>query len=89
MTITACRGVVKSGVVLLADSGVWADDTEVLVIPAASQRGSSAAVLAAVLGPPHLTPSEVDELEQAIAHGRRPLSAIDLFPADEERAENP
>ena len=42
--------------------------------------GSSAAVLRAMQEPPHLSDSDVDELDAAIAGGRLPVQTRDLFP---------
>ncbi|MFN0166007.1 MAG: hypothetical protein ACKV22_06215 [Bryobacteraceae bacterium] len=41
--------------------------------------GSAAAVLQAMLELPHLTATDVDELDAAIAAGRMPVQATDLF----------
>jgi len=42
--------------------------------------GSSAALLRAMQEPPHLTAVDVDALDEAIAGGRLPVQARDLFP---------
>ena len=42
--------------------------------------GSAAAVLRAMHEPPHLSDSDVDELDAAIAGGRLPVRTRDLFP---------
>ena len=42
--------------------------------------GSAAAVLRAVHEPPHLSVSDVDELDAAIAGGRLPVRTQRLFP---------
>lgn len=42
--------------------------------------GSAAAVLRAMKEPPHLRPSDVDELDAAIAAGRLTIETRDLFP---------
>src|SRR5207247_1696351 len=69
------RGVVRGGrVVLVADTLLLTDGTEVLVTPVADIRGTPAAVLAAVERSPRVPSAWVDELEQLIAHGRRPPS---------------
>jgi len=44
------------------------------------RAGSPAAVLRAMKDPPHLSPSDVDELDEAIAGGRLPIQTRDLFP---------
>jgi hypothetical protein len=42
--------------------------------------GSPAAVLRAMREPPHLSVSDVDELDAAVADGRLPTKTLDLFP---------
>ena len=42
--------------------------------------GSAAAVLRAMEEPPHLSDSDVDDLDAAIAGGRLPVQTRDLFP---------
>lgn len=42
--------------------------------------GSAAAVLRIMKEPPHLSPSDVDELDAAIAAGHLPIQKRDLFP---------
>jgi hypothetical protein len=44
--------------------------------------GSSAAILRAMQEQPHLSSTEVDELEAAIAAGRRPVRTRDLFSSE-------
>lgn len=44
-----------------------------------AKLGSAAAVLQAMNEPPHLTPSDVDELDAAIATGQLPVQICDLF----------
>jgi hypothetical protein len=43
------------------------------------RAGSAAAVLRAMWKPPHLSASDVEELDTAIAGGRLPVQARDLF----------
>jgi len=43
------------------------------------RMGSPAAVLRAVREPPHLSVADADELDAAIASGRRPIRTRDLF----------
>ena len=43
------------------------------------RMGSAAAVLRAMQEPPHLSDSDVDELDAAIAAGRLPVRTRDLF----------
>ena len=42
-------------------------------------RGSAAAVLRAMKEPPHLSGSDVDQLDAAIAAGRLPVQTPELF----------
>jgi hypothetical protein len=44
------------------------------------RAGSPAAVLRAMQASPHLSASDVDELDRAIASGRLPVRTRDLFP---------
>ena len=44
------------------------------------RAGSAAAVFQAMQEPPHLSDSDVDELDAAIAGGRLPVQTRDLFP---------
>jgi len=43
--------------------------------------GSAAAVLRAMLEAPHPSPADMDELDAAIALGRLPVRARELFPS--------
>jgi hypothetical protein len=79
----AYRGVVQGGtVVLLDEDASLKEGVEVLVTPVADTSGSLAAVFAALEASPRVPAEWVDELEQIIAQGRRPLlltSAIALI----------
>ena len=44
------------------------------------RAASSTAVLRAMQAPPHMSASDVDELDEAIAGGRLPIQTRDLFP---------
>jgi hypothetical protein len=80
MATTTYRGVIRDGRVVLHDPREpLADGTEVLVTPVADAVGSPAAVLAAVENAPHVPAAWVDELEQVIAHGRRPPARPEPF----------
>ncbi len=46
------------------------------------ERGSPAAVLAAVRRAPHLSDEDVDELQQSILAGRQPASFVGIFDED-------
>ena len=74
MSMTAYRGVVRGGVVRLNEQTPLTEGTEVLVTPLTSTRGSPSAILAALANAPQVPAEWVDELEQAIMAGRRPLS---------------
>ena len=43
------------------------------------RAGSAATILRVMQEPPHLSVSDVDELDAAIAAGRLPVQALDLF----------
>jgi hypothetical protein len=73
------RGIVRQGTVLVLDEMPLAEGTEVLITPIAGETNNSAAVLAAVNGPPHVPAAWVDELEQLIAEGQRPPTRDDPF----------
>ena len=88
MTTTAYRGVVRGGVVLLDKETPLTEGTEVLVTPVAGERGSSAAILAAMDNSPKVPAEWVDELERLIAEGRRPPSLPVLFPNEPGPQEN-
>jgi hypothetical protein len=49
------------------------------------RAGSAAAVLRIMLGPPHPSASDVEELESAIAAGSMPVLTRDLFPKWSDR----
>jgi len=75
------RGVVRGGMVVFREPATpLTEGTEVLVTPVAGAPGSAAAVLAAVESPPRVPAEWVDELERAIAQGRRPPTQQDPFP---------
>ena len=74
MTSTTYRGVVHGGVVLLDEAPPLTDGTEVLVTPAPATFGSGAAIVAALDAAPKVPAEWVDELDRAIAAGRRPPS---------------
>jgi hypothetical protein len=88
MTTTAYRGVVHGGVVLLDKETPLTEGTEVLVTPVAGERGSSAAILAAMDNSSKVPAKWVDELERLIAEGRRPPSPPVLFPDDPDGQES-
>jgi hypothetical protein len=52
---------------------------EVLVMPLPPEPGTSAAVLAAMEAEPHLTQEDIEELEKAIARGRRKPAPVEPF----------
>ena len=58
----------------------WLERLRSLVESSLEHRaGSAAAVLRAMQEPPHLSDSDVDELDAAIAGGRLPVQTRDLF----------
>jgi hypothetical protein len=74
MTTEAYRGVVRGRVVVLREQTPLPEGAEVLVTPVGAPPGSPAAVLDALEASPPVPGGWVDELEQLIAQGRRPLS---------------
>jgi hypothetical protein len=76
-------------VVLLENDTPLAEGTEVLVTPVAGTRGSAAAVLAALATSPQVPSAWLDELEQLIAHGRRPPMQEDPFADDPDSPARP
>jgi hypothetical protein len=73
------HGHVEKGVVVLDYGAGLPDGTLVQVTPLTYQAGDPLAVIAAMEAAPHLTTEDVAELQQAIAAGRRPATAIDPF----------
>ncbi len=74
MPISKCHGIVRGRSVVLDKAAQLREGTRVLVIPVNEERGSPAAVLAALAGTPIVSPEDVDELERLIEAGKRPLS---------------
>ncbi|MGA2115196.1 MAG: hypothetical protein ABSH56_10665 [Bryobacteraceae bacterium] len=56
--------------------------TSIIEVIPAPRAGSAAAVLQAMREPPHPVSSDVDELDTAIAAGRRPIRSRDIFPTN-------
>ena len=80
MNAQTLRGVVRNGIIVLqGNMPSLAEGTEVLVTPVQPEKGSPAAVLAAVAAPPHVPREWVDELEALIAQGQRPPFKGDPF----------
>jgi len=73
------RGVVHDGTVVLDTENPLPEGTEVVVTPVVGSAGAAASVLAAMEAAPRVPTEWVDELEQLIAHGRRPPARLDLF----------
>jgi len=72
------RGVMKGQTLVLLEHAVpFPDGTLVEVRPLALEAGSPAAVLAAMEAEPHLTPTDVAELDSALAAGQRAAAPID------------
>lgn len=74
MGATKYRGVVRAGAIVLLDPMPLADGTEVLVTPVGNERGSAAAILAAIKSVPKVPSEWVEELEELTAQGLRPRS---------------
>ena len=82
------RGVVRGQTIVLLEKPVaLADGTEVLVMPLPPDPGTPAAVLAAMEAEPHLTQEDFEELEKAIAQGRRGPAPVELFPGTPGKSE--
>lgn len=81
------RGVVRGGMIVLAEEAPLTEGTEVLVTLSKGTRGLPTTVLAAVENSPPVPKEWVDELEQLIAEGRRVPTYDDPFaeePANRE-----
>ncbi len=78
MSTGTYHGVVRGRTVLLDEATSLPDGTTVLVTPVNVQRGA-AAVLAAMDAEPHVASEDVDELELAIAQGRRSPAYVNPF----------
>ncbi|MBI3462131.1 MAG: hypothetical protein HY000_03590 [Planctomycetes bacterium] len=79
MLNTAYKGIVKGSTVILEAGAALDEGTEVLVTPLTASPGSPQALLAAMTAEPHLKPEDVDELEQLIEEGKRPVSFTSAF----------
>lgn len=89
MTPPTYHGVVHGGLIVLDDEDVLSEGTEVLVTPVIAERGTAAALLAAMAAAPRVPVEWVDELEEIIEQGRRPPSRPLLFSDDsDERTVN-
>ena len=75
------EGVVRGETIVLLEGDLkLADGTKVLVTPVATEVGSQQAVLAAVLGEPHVRASDVQLMQSMIDQASRPLAALEPFP---------
>lgn len=82
------RGHVSNGVVLLENAAGLPNGTLVEVTLLGERGANAAALIAAMEGLPRIPREWVDELEQAIAAGRRPPSAPAVFPDEPASPEN-
>ena len=89
MKTRSYRGVVRGGNVLLEAGVQLCEGMEVVVTPVFADRGSPAAVIAAMEAAPRVPDAWVDELEDLIAQGRRPPSGPELFASERSNGENP
>ena len=89
MTTKTYRGVVRGGRIVLEPDARLGEGTEVVVTPIAGMPGSSAAVIEAVDAAPSVPSAWVDELEQLIAEGRRPLAPPELFSDEPDARKGP
>jgi hypothetical protein len=78
----AFHGRVENGVVVFQNGAAPPDGTLVEVMPLTFEAGNPLAVIAAMEAEPHLSADDVAELERALAAGKRPAAALDLFPQD-------
>jgi hypothetical protein len=85
------RGRVENGVVILQSSDGLPEGTLVEVTPLASlpRVSNSFELIAAMEGPPHLSLEDIDELNRAIAAGKRPAPPIDPFPGSMGQTDAP
>jgi hypothetical protein len=74
------EGVVRGETIVLLEGDLrLAEGTKVLVTPVATEVGSQQALLAAVLGEPHVRVRDVQEMQSLIDEASRPLAAIEPF----------
>jgi hypothetical protein len=79
MSTATYTGIVQSRSVLLEDAPTpLPDGTRVLVTPL-PERGTPAALLAAIQAAPHVTAEDVSELEAILEAGKRPPSPAPTF----------
>jgi hypothetical protein len=76
------QGRVQNGVVVLQNGTTLPDGTLVQVTPLSRQTGDPLAVIAAMEAEPHLSAEDIAELQRAIAAGKRPAAALDVFAPD-------
>jgi hypothetical protein len=74
MPASLCKGVVRGRSVILDKGARLPEGTRVVVTPVDPERGSPAAILAALAASPKVNPMDVDELERLIEAGKQPLS---------------
>jgi hypothetical protein len=74
MGTMTCKGIVKSGMVILEAGATFPEGIEVLVTPLHAIPASPQALLAAMKMEPHLEPEDVDKFERLIDKGKRPVS---------------
>ena len=74
MPTSLCKGIVLGRSVILDKGATLPEGTRVVVTPVDSERGSPAAILAALAASPKVNPMDVNELERLIEAGKQPLS---------------
>jgi len=90
MSNISYRGTVQDGVVVLrGDQQPPANGTEVVVTPVPTDRGSGAALVAALDRAPKVPREWVDELEELIAQGERPPAGPVEFSDSSDIEESP
>lgn len=83
MAVASFHSVVRGGVIPLDEAAPLCEGTEVVVTPIAPARGTVAALMAALQSTPPAPSEWVDELEAAIAEGRRKPAAPESFTTQE------
>ena len=74
------RGILQDRTHVVLDEAVpLPEGTRVEVTPLVLEKGSPAALIAAMEAEPHLDPEDVAEFERGIAAGQRPPVSFDLF----------
>ena len=79
------RGTVRGKTVVLDDGVDLPDGTRVVMRPEDPRKGTPAAVLAAMMAPPHIEEGDTAELMRLIDEGKRPVDYSDPLDRDAPR----